>query len=434
MLERLFHLKENNTDVRTEIVAGITTFMTMAYIIIVNPLILSAAGMDRGAVMVATILSSAATTLFMGLYANYPFALAPGMGLNAFFVVAAEVMGLGWQVALAAVFINGVIFFLLSVTRLREYIINSIPATIKLATSVGIGLFIALIGFELGGIVVDGADKGLLVSLGNFSDPSVLLAVAGLVITGFFVARKVKGALLYGILITTVIGIIAGLVDMPSAIISAPPSLAPTVLEFDFSGLFGAGLATIITVVFTLTFVDMFDTIGTLIGVATKSNMLDEEGKLPRGRQALVVDSVGTMFGAALGTSTVTTYVESSAGVAEGGRTGLTAVVTGLLFLVALFFSPIVNIIPSAATAPALIIVGLFMMSPVTKINFEDYTESIPAFLTIVMMPFTWSIAEGLVFGILAYVILKVLTGQINKVSGAMWVLAALFIARFFFM
>lgn len=434
MLERVFRLKENNTDVRTEVMAGITTFMTMAYIIIVNPLILSGAGMDRGAVMVATIIASAITTIFMGLYANYPFALAPGMGLNAFFVVAAEAFGLGWQVALAAVFIDGVIFFLLSVTRLREYIINAIPATIKSATSVGIGLFIALIGFELGGIVVDGADKGLLVSLGDFSDPNVLLTIVGLIITGFFVARKTKGALLYGILLTTVIGIAAGLVEMPAAIVSAPPSLAPTFLKFDFGGLFGTGLATLITVLFTLTFVDMFDTIGTLIGVATKSDMLDEEGNLPRGRQALVVDSVGTMFGAVLGTSTVTTYVESSAGVADGGRTGLTAVVTGLLFFVALFFSPIVNIIPSAATAPALIIVGLFMMSPITKIDFEDYTESIPAFLTVVMMPFTWSIAEGLVFGILAYVILKVLTGQVNKVSGAMWVLAALFVARFFFM
>jgi AGZA family xanthine/uracil permease-like MFS transporter len=434
MLENLFHLKENKTDVRTEVMAGITTFMTMAYIIIVNPLILSGAGMDKGAVMTATILASAAATLFMGLYSNYPFALAPGMGLNAFFVVVATVMGLSWQVALAAVFIDGVIFLLLSLGGLREQIINSIPATIKTATSVGIGLFIALIGFNLGGIVVDGADKGLLVSLGDFSDPSVLLAIGGLIITGFLVARKVKGALLFGILITTVIGMVGGLVDMPSAIVSAPPSLAPTFLKFDFGGLFGAGLATIITIIFTLTFVDMFDTIGTLIGVATKSNMLDEEGNLPRGKQALVVDSVGTMFGAVLGTSTVTTYVESSAGVAEGGRTGLTAVVTGLLFLVALFFSPIVNIIPSAATAPALIIVGLFMMSPVTKINFDDYTESIPAFLTIVMMPFTWSIAEGLVFGILAYVILKVLAGQIEKISGAMWVLAVLFVARFFFM
>jgi AGZA family xanthine/uracil permease-like MFS transporter len=433
VLEQLFHLKENKTDVRTEVTAGFTTFMTMAYIIIVNPLILSGAGMDKGAVMTATILSAAITTIIMGLYANYPFALAAGMGLNAFFVVVVNVMGLSWQVALAAVFLDGVIFLLLSLSSVREKLINSIPATIKTATSVGIGLFIALIGFELGGIVVDGVDKGLMVTLGDFSNPTTLLAVIGTVITAVLVALKVKGALLLGILGTTVLGVITGQVGLPSSLISLPPSLSPTFFQLDFGGLFSAGFATIVAVVFTLTFVDMFDTIGTLIGVATKTEMLDEEGRLPRAKQALVVDAVGTMLGAVLGTSTVTTYVESSAGVAEGGRTGLTSLIVGLLFFVALLFSPIVNMIPSAATAPALIIVGLFMMSPVVKIDFDDYTESIPAFFTIVMMPFTWSIAEGLVFGILSFVLLKLLTGQANKVSPIMWVLAVLFVARFFF-
>lgn len=434
MLEKLFHLKENNTEIRTEVMAGITTFMTMAYIIIVNPLILSGAGMDKGAIMTATILSSAAACIFMGLYANYPFALAPGMGLNAIFVIIATTMGLSWQHALAVVFIDGVVLFLLSIAGLREKIINAIPVTIKNAISVGIGLFIAIIGFQLGGIVTDGAGKDLLLTIGDFSEPSVLLAMAGLAITGFFVAKGIKGALLVGILITTIIGIITGIGEMPSAFLSAPPSLVPTFWKFDFNGLFSAGFAPLLTVVFTMTFVDMFDTVGTLVGLGTKADMLDENGNLPRARQVLVVDSVSTMAGAALGTSTVVTYVESSAGVVEGGRTGLTAVVTGLLFLVALFFTPIVNIIPSAATAPALIIVGLFMMSPVTKIDFNDYTEAFPAFLTIVMMPFTWSIGEGLVFGILSYVLLKVSTGQVRKIGVTMWVLSALFIVRFFFM
>ncbi len=433
MIERLFKLKENGTNLRTEVVAGFTTFMTMAYIIIVNPIILGGAGMDKGAVMTATIISAAFATLLMAVYANYPFALAPGMGLNAFFAVVVATMGLSWQAALAAVFINGIIFIVLTLTRAREVVVNAIPTPIKAATSAGIGLFIAIIGFNLGGIVVDGEPKGLLVMLGDFTNPGVLLTAAGLVITGWLVAKRVRGSLLLGILLTSAIGMVAGIVNPPAGIVSTPPSLAPTLFQLDFGGLFSAGTLTLITIIFTFTFVDMFDTIGTLIGVATKADMLDQRGELPRARQALFADAAGTAVGALLGTSTVTTYVESSAGVAEGGRTGLTGVVVSLLFLVALFFSPIVTAIPAQATAPALIIVGLFMMEPVTKINFSDFTEAIPAFLTIVMMPFTWSIAEGLVFGILSYVFLKVLVGKARDVSLTMWVLAVLFVVRFFF-
>lgn len=448
MLERLFQLSKNKTDVRTEIFAGITTFMTMAYIIFVNPDLLSIAGMDFGAVLAATCISAAIGSITMGLMANYPFALAPGMGLNAFFVFGVVFRyGVGWETALAAVFISGLIFILLTVTKAREAIINSIPMSLKLAVGTGIGLFIALIGFKNAGIVVP--YEATLVALGNFKDPIVVLAAFGLLLTSVLVVKKVKGSLLIGIFGTTLVGmivaeimgpqffgfhagtefpIIAGIPGLGD-LFSSPPSLAPTFGKFRFG--FNE-LATIgfIPVIFSFAFVDVFDTLGTLIGVASKAKMLDEEGKLPRANKALMADAVGTVAGAVLGTSTVTTYVESAAGVAEGGRTGLTAVVTGILFLAALFIAPLAGLIPSAATAPILIIVGIFMMEPVMKIKFDDYMEAIPAFLAIVMMPFTFSIAEGIVWGVLSYVFLKVFSGKARDVSLTMYILTVLFIIR----
>lgn len=424
--ERIFKLKEHKTDVRTEIIAGFTTFMTMAYILIVNPQILSNTGMDKGALFTATALSAAVATLVMAFHANYPFALAPGMGLNAFFAFTVVLgMKYSWEVALAAILIEGIIFIILSVTRVREAIVNAIPLSIKHAVSVGIGLFIAFIGARSAGLVVNSEATG--VTLGNLKSPEVILAIIGLIITGYLLAKGVKGALLIGILITTVLGIPLKVTPMPSSIISAPPSLSPILFKFDFSKVFTGEF---LVVMFTFLFVDMFDTIGTLVGVASKADMLDKDGKLPRARQALLADAIGTTFGAIVGTSTVTTYVESAAGVAEGGRTGLTALTVAVLMLLSLLFAPILTIVPAAATAPALIIIGLFMLSPIFKINFEDYTEAIPAFLTIIMMPFTYSIAEGLVFGIVSYVVLKLISGKTKDISVTMYILAILFILK----
>jgi len=431
LLEQWFKLKENNTNVRTEVFAGITTFMTMAYIIFVNPGMLEAAGMNYGAVFVATCISAAIASITMGLMANYPFALAPGMGLNAYF---AFVVGIqhGYRAALAAVFISGLVFILLTVTKAREAIINSIPTSLKLAVGAGIGLFIAFIGFQGAGLVV--TDPNTLVHLGNLRDPKVLLAVFGLLVTSILVVQKVRGSLLIGILATTVVGIVTGVTPAAEGfkIFSMPPSLQ----HFgEFAGglndLFALGLAAI-PIVFSFAFVDVFDTIGTLIGVSSKAKMLDKDGKLPRANKALMADAVGTVAGAVLGTSTVTTYVESAAGVTEGGRTGLTAVVTGVLFLAALFFAPLAGLVPGVATAPILIIVGVFMMEPITKINFENFMEAIPAFLAIVMMPFTFSIAEGIVWGVLSYVALKVAARKFSDVSLTMYILAVLFILRLF--
>lgn len=431
MLEQWFKLRENKSSVRTEVFAGITTFMTMAYIIFVNPDILSAAGMNFNAVFAATCISAAIASITMGLMANYPFALAPGMGLNAYF---AFVVGIkhGYRAALAAVFISGIVFILLTVTRAREAIINSIPMSLKLAVGAGIGLFIALIGFKNAGLVV--GDPNTLVHLGNVRDPKVLLAVFGLLITSFLVIKKVRGSLLIGIVITTIVGIVTGVTPVAEGfkLFSAPPSLEHFgELVGGFDDLMALGVAAI-PIIFSFAFVDVFDTVGTLVGVASKAKMLDKDGKLPRVNQALVADAVGTVAGAVLGTSTVTTYVESAAGVTEGGRTGLTAVVTGILFLAALFFAPLAGLVPGAATAPILIIVGVFMMEPITKINFEDFMEAIPAFLAIVMMPFTFSIAEGIVWGVLAYVALKVLARKFSDVSITMYILAVLFVLRFF--
>ncbi len=430
MLENLFKLKDHNTNVKTEVIAGITTFMTMAYIIIVNPSILSAAGMDAPALVTATCLASGLTTILMAFLANYPFALAPGMGLNAFFAFAVVgAMGYSWQLALTAVFVEGIIFIIMSFFKVREAIIDSIPMNLKYAVSVGIGLFICFIGLVNAGIVKTG--DGTIVALGDMRSTPVLLALAGLIITGVLLCRKVKGALFIGIVVTTVIGIIVGVAKLPGSIVQLPPSLAPIAMapfKVSWSEVFSAKF---LVIIFTFLFVDVFDTVGTVIGVASKANMLDKNGRLPKASQVLLTDAIGTVFGALCGTSTVTTYVESASGVAEGGRTGLTALTTGVLFILALFFSPLFLIVPGAATAPALILVGLFMMEPVTKINFMDFTESIPAFLAIVMMPFAYSIAEGIVFGMLGYTFIKLLTGRAKEVSLTMYILSAIFIIRF---
>lgn len=436
-VEKYFKLKENKTTVKMEVYAGLTTFMTMAYILVVNPSILSATGMDQGALVTATALASAIATLCMAFMANYPIALAPGMGLNAFFAYTVVLgMGYSWQIALTAVFVEGIIFILLSIFPVREAIFNAIPATLKSAVGVGIGLFIAFIGFQNAGIVV--ADGATLVTLGNVKDISVFLALAGTVITIVMSVKKIKGALLWGILITYALGIICQFMGIytvdanhysliPSGIISAPPSIAPIAFKFDFSTVFSLDF---LIIMFTFLFVDIFDTLGTLIGVCSKAGLLDEDGKLPRIRGALLADAIGTTAGAALGTSTVTSYVESAAGVAEGGKTGLTSLVTGILFILALFFSPIFIAIPSFATAPALIVVGLFMMESITKINFSEFTEGFPAFLTIIMMPLCYSISDGLVFGFISYVLLKLLTGKNEDLSLVTVIITILFIIK----
>ncbi|MEW6307836.1 MAG: NCS2 family permease [Bacillota bacterium] len=426
MLEKFFKLSAHKTTVRTEVIAGVTTFMTMAYIIFVNPSILSAAGMDFGAVMTATVISTAVTTLLCGLYAKFPFALAPGMGLNAFFafVVAARA---GWEAALAAVFLSGVVFFILSITKAINAIDAAVPTSLKRAVSVGIGLFIALIGLKNAGIVV--SSKPTLVALGNLAEPKVLLALIGLVIIAVLMARGVRGAMLIGILLTTVIGIPMGIVKFEGmkSIIGAPASLAPTLLKLDFAGALSLGVMTI----FAFLFVDVFDTVGTLMGTAARAKMLDAKGRLPGIEKQMTVDAFGTMFGAVLGTSTVTTYVESAAGIAEGGRTGLTAVVTGGLFLLTLFFAPLAGLVPAAATAPALVIVGVLMMGAITGIDFEDFTEAFPAFVAIAVMPFTFSIADGIAAGFMAYPIVKLAAGKGKQVSPVVWILALISLIHF---
>lgn len=431
-LEKFFRLKEHNTDVKTEVLAGVTTFMTMAYILIVNPLMLSEAGMDFGGVFTATALSAVIATALMAFLANYPFGLAPGMGLNAFFAYSVVLgMGKSWQFALTAVLIEGLIFIGLSAFKVRESIFEAIPKNLKLAVSVGIGLFIAFLGLTNAGVIVPGS--GTIVELGNLKSGAPLLAVIGVLITGVLVARKVKGGLLIGIILTTVIGIPLGVTILPESlnIVSMPPSMSETAFQFvGFDQIFTMEM---FLVVITFLFVDIFDTVGTLAGVAAKAGYLDEEGNLPKVGSALMADAIGTTIGACLGTSTVTTFVESASGVAEGGRTGLTSLSTAFMFFIALFFAPLFTMIPSAATAPALVIVGLFMMGSVTEMNFEDYTESIPAFLTIIMMPFSYSIAEGIVFGMIGYVVVKTLAGKHKDVSLIMWILSIVFVARIFF-
>ncbi len=433
--------------IRREIRAGATTFVTMAYIIVVNPLILAEAGMPKDAVMVATCLAAALGSFLMGWLANYPFALAPGMGLNAFFVYTVVLgMGIPWQGALAAVFISGLVFLILTLTRAREAIINAIPMSLKYAVSVGIGLFIALIGLKNAGLIVFNPGTGSMGMVNGryFSDPALMaflpsgtsvatvgLALAGLLITGALVVLKVRGALLWGILATFVLGIPAGVVATDDlSIVGLPTGLSQTLFAWDFQAVFGIGL---VTIIFTFTFVDLFDTVGTLVGVASKAEMMDENGHLPRANRALLADSIATMAGAALGTSTTTTYIESAAGVAEGGRTGLTAITTGVLFLIALIFAPLVQLIPTAATAPVLIIVGIFLMEPVRRIDFSDYAVAIPAFFTIVMMPLAFSIAEGIVAGILAFTFLRAVCGRAGEINLTLWILTLLFLLRFWF-
>ena len=427
-MEKFFKLKENNTDAKTEFIAGLTTFMTMAYILIVNPSILSAAGMDQGAVFTATALSAVIATLIMGLYAKLPFAQAPGMGLNAFFAYTIVIqMGYSFEFALTAVLLEGIIFILLTIFNVREAIVDSIPKGIKNAISVGIGLLIALIGLEGAGIVVH-TDGGTIVSLGNIVSGSGLLAIIGLLITSVLIAKNVKGALFIGMIVTAIIGIPMGITPMPSKIISMPPSIAPTFFKFDFHNIFSLDM---VIALFTLLFMDMFDTIGTLVGVATKAKMLDKDGKVPNIKKALFSDAVGTTLGACLGTSTVSTFVESASGVAEGGRTGLTAVSTAFMFFLALFFAPLFAVITPAVTASALVLVGLFMIEPIKEIDLHDFTEAIPAFLTIIMMPFAYSISDGIVFGVISYIILKLFTGNRKEISLTSVILGLVFLLKF---
>ena len=418
-------LKKAGTDIKTEIIAGFTTFLAMAYILAVNPNILGAANMDTGAVFTATALSSAIATLVMGIFANLPFALAPGMGLNAFLAyTVCLTMGYSWQFALTAIFCEGIIFLLLTFFNVREAIVNSIPANLKKAIGVGIGLFIAFIGLQNAGIIVDSAT---LVGL-NITSPSAIVAIIGVIVTAALVAYNIKGGILIGILVTTIIGIPFGVTQF-GGVASLPPSLAPTFLKFNFSEVL-ANIPDFIIVMFTFLFVDMFDTVGTLIGCAGKADMINKDGTIPNCKEALFADAVGTTVGAMLGTSTVTTFVESSTGVVEGGRTGVTAIVTAGFFLLSLFFAPLFLSIPSAATAPALILVGFYMMSPVKDIDFTDPTEGIPAFLCLLMMVCAYSISDGIMFGILSYVIIKVLAGKAKNISVATYIVALFFVFK----
>ncbi|WP_262122936.1 NCS2 family permease [Anaerococcus sp. Marseille-Q5996] len=426
--ERAFKLREHGTDQKTEIMAGITTFMTMSYILAVNPAILSDAGMDAGAVFTATILASLVAMLIMAFYANMPFGLSAGMGLNAFFAyTVVNQMGMSWQFALTAVFLEGLIFIVLSFTGIREALFNAIPINLKKAVSVAIGLFIALIGLINAGIVGVG---DISLELGNIASKEGFVFFFALVIMVVLTARNVKGALLWGILASTVVSLFLGVTALPdgNAIVSRPPSVAPIAFKLDFSKVFSFEM---FSVLFSFLFVDIFDTLGTLTGVATKAKMLDENGNLADGSKALLADAVGTTFGSLLGTSTITTFVESSAGVAEGGRTGLTTLSTAICFAIAAFFFPLFSIIPAQSTAAALVVVGLFMLSTVVEINFSDITEAFPAFMTILMMPATYSIAEGISFGMISYAGIKLLTGRGKEVSPLVYGLAVVFLLRY---
>ena len=451
-MEKFFKLKEKGTDVRTEMIAGITTFMTMAYILAVNPSVLGATGMDSGAIFTATALASAIASFCMALLANLPFVLSAGMGLNAYFAYTVVLgMGYSWEVALTAVFAEGLVFVLLSLTNVREAIFNAIPQTLKYGVSVGIGLFICFIGLQNAHIAVDSATLVTIFSFsqsvkaGTFNSEgiTVLLALIGIIITGYLVIKGVKGNILIGIFVTWILGILCQLAGIyvpnpdagfysliPSGVVSMPASIAPTLFKFDFS-IIAEHPLDFFSVLFAFLFVDIFDTLGTLIGCASKADMLDEDGKLPEIKGALLADSIGTMVGACLGTSTITTFVESSSGIAEGGRSGLTAIVSGLFFLLALFFSPIFLAIPSFATAPALVIVGFLMIQQVVKVEWNDLLEAIPAYIAIFAMPFLYSISEGISLGIISYVLLHVLSGKGKSVTPLMYVLAILFVLKY---
>lgn len=453
-ITKFFKLQENKTTVRTEIIAGVTTFMTMAYILFLNPNILSATGMDKNAIFFATAIAAGFVTIAMGLVANFPIALAPGMGLNAFFAtVALAGVGMPWRVALGAVFISGLIFILLTVTKVRQILVVAVPHSLKIAITVGIGLFITIIGLKLSEIMAVSANvipptlehlnatKGqsnLLffewnIGLGSLKNPAMLLCLIGLTITAALMALRVKGSLLIGIIVTTIIGIPMGVTKIAEGFspFSLPDFSNLAVFELDIKGALSMGIW---TVVFTFTFVELFDTFGTLVGTANKAGLIDKDGNSPKIGKAMLVDAFGVSFGALMGTSTVTAYVESAAGIGEGGRTGLTAVTTGILFLLALVLAPLATLIPNAATAPALIIVGLLMVSAIKEIDFEDFTEGLPAFMCIIMMPFTYSIANGVAAGIIFYTILKVITGKYQKVHWMMYLLFALVMIRYVFL
>ncbi len=426
MLKKLFGFDPATNSVRTEVIAGITTFLTMAYILAVNPDILSATGMDKGALFTTTVVASALATLLMAFLAKLPFGLGPGMGLNAFFAFSVCLgMGYSWQFALTAVFIEGLLFILLSVTNLRTKIVEALPACLRNSIGAGIGLFIAFIGLKNAGIIVN--SDATLVTLGNVTSGPALLGLIGIIITSVLLVRNVRGALLIGILVTTLIGIPMGLTDF-KGVFSLPPSMSPIMFKLQWEHIFTKDMAII---VFTFLFVDMFDTIGTLVGVTTKAGMVDEKGRVPRINQAFMSDALGTTFGALLGTSTITTFVESAAGVSAGGRTGLTAFATAMCFLVALFFAPLFLSIPGAATAPALVLVGLMMITCLVKVDLTDFSEAIPAFICLIFMPLTYSISEGIVFGLLSYVAINLICGNHKKIGIGTYVLAAIFLLKY---
>lgn len=426
MLKKLFGFDPKTSTIRTEIMAGITTFLTMAYILAVNPNILGETGMDKGALFTTTVVISAVTTLLMAVYAKLPFALAPGMGLNAFFAyTVCMVMGYSWQFALTAVFIEGLLFILLTVTNLREQLVYLIPDSLKKAISAGIGIYIAFIGLKNSEIIIN--NDSTLVSLGNIIQGPALLGIIGIILTSVLLVRKVKGALLIGILATTIIGIPMGVTKL-TGVFSTPPPIEPIFFQFEWDKIFTQDM---IIIVFTFLFVDLFDTIGTIIGVTTRANMIDKDGKIPRLKQAFLVDAIGTTGGAIMGTSTVTTFVESAAGVEVGGRSGLTAFATSICFMLALFFAPFFLSIPASATAPALVLVGVMMIASMTKIDFSDFSEAIPAFVCIIFMPLSYSISDGIVLGHLSYVIINLLCGNFKKLSIGMYILAAFFLLKF---
>ena len=427
MLKKLFGFDPAKTTIRTEIVAGVTTFLTMSYILAVNPAMFGELdGMPTGSVFTSTALAAIVGCLAMAFIGKLPFGLAPGMGLNAFFVYSVCMgMGYSWQFALTAVLIEGLIFIVLTLTNVREAIVDAIPMSLRNAIGAGIGLFIAFIGLKSAGVVV--ADGATLVALGDITSGSALLAFIGLIITGFLYARNVPGAILLGIIITMLIGIPLGVTEF-KGVVSVPESISPIFCQFEFDKIFSVDM---LVVVFTFFFIDMFDTVGTLVGVCTKAKMLDEKGNIHRVKQAFMADSIATTVGAILGTSTTTTYVESAAGVAQGGRSGLTALIVGGCFVVALFFSPLFLSIPSAATAPALIIVGLLMMEQVKNIPFDDFSESIPAFVCMIMMPLTYSISNGILIGMITYVLMNMICGKFKKLSPAIYILAVLFILKY---
>lgn len=426
MLQKLFGFDPNVHSVKTEILAGVTTFLTMAYILALSPNVLAAAGMDKGALFTSTVISTVLATLLMAIYAKLPFSLAPGVGLNAFFAyTVCLTMGYTWQFALTAVLLEGLIFIILTITNVREQIVNALPMSLKYAISAGIGLFIAFIGMQNSQIIVN--NDATLVSLGDITQGPAMLGMIGLLVTSVLLILRVRGALLLGILITTVIGIPLGITDL-SGLVGMPPSVEPILFKFEFDKIFTTEMA---FVVFTFLFVDIFDTIGTLVGVSTRAGMVDKNGRIPHLKKAFLVDAVGTTAGAMVGTSTVTTFVESASGVAEGGRTGLTSFTTAICFIIALFLAPFFLSVPGAATAPVLILVGLMMMRQVQKIDFANYSESIPAFLCIVMMPLSYSISEGIALGMIAYVLLHLCAGKYKSITVASWILAAFFVLKY---